>query len=331
MSRLEQYAKSIAATASDYRKDEIGPFNQAHVMKWVDHFEPDDRLSVLSELDHVLKQTYFSKARVAKFLTRLVSNAKLTGGNPLKFWKSAGVLDIQQGGSSQTEILELFGPILRTEIGLDLDDCEATSGNFIYLDDAVFTGNRVLHDLGPWIENDAPEKAKVFIIVLALHELGDYYAGKAIRKTAREAGKTIRPEMRSVRRIENRKYYRNQSEVLWPATLPDDEGVAEYVQMLTDAGHPPTLRIKGGTPTKDGIFSGEEGRAGLESALLKAGVQVRSVCSMLPETARPLGYSILKTLGFGSTFVSYRNCPNNCPIAFWAGDPWYPLFRRKTN
>lgn len=331
MSTIKQYAKSIAETAADYRRDELDPFDADHVITWSEQFAEDERLAVLAELDHVLKRTYFSTTRVTKFLSGLVKNAKLTGGDPAKFWKSAGVLDIQQGGSSQTEILGRFGPILQERIGVEINECEATSGNFIYLDDAIFSGNRVLHDLASWIATDAPDKAKVFIIVCALHEGGDYYATKELRKAAREAGKTITTEMWAVRRIENRRYYKNQSEVLWPATLPEDEDVDEYVQTLKDAGYPPEMRSKGSTPTKDGIFSGEEGRAALENALLKAGVQVRSKCPLLPETARPLGYSILKTLGFGSTAVTYRNCPNNCPLALWAGDPWYPLFRRKTN
>ena len=55
------------------------------------------------------------------------------------------------------------------------------------------------------------------------------------------------------------------------------------------------------------------------------------MCPYLKESARPLGFSLLKTLGFGATVVTHRNCPNNCPLALWAGDPWYPLFRRKTN
>lgn len=29
--------------------------------------------------------------------------------------------------------------------------------------------------------------------------------------------------------------------------------------------------------------------------------------------------------------VTFRNCPNNCPLAFWVGDPWYPLFPRLNN
>ena len=40
---------------------------------------------------------------------------------------------------------------------------------------------------------------------------------------------------------------------------------------------------------------------------------------------------ILESLGFGSLVVTFRNCPNNAPLALWAGDPWYPLFPRRTN
>jgi hypothetical protein len=47
--------------------------------------------------------------------------------------------------------------------------------------------------------------------------------------------------------------------------------------------------------------------------------------------AERVGNMVLSTLGFGSTIVTFRNCPNNAPLAFWAGDPWYPLFPRKIN
>jgi hypothetical protein len=39
----------------------------------------------------------------------------------------------------------------------------------------------------------------------------------------------------------------------------------------------------------------------------------------------------LETLGFGSLIVTFRNCPNNAPLAFWVDSPWYPLFPRTTN
>jgi len=99
---------------------------------------------------------------------------------------------------------------------------------------------------------------------------------------------------------------------------------------LNSLGYAHEKRTKGYT-APNGVFSGEAGRAVLERVLLKAGVRIRSMCPYLKETARPLGYSFLKTLGFGATVVTYRNCPNNCPLALWAGQPWYPLFRRNTN
>lgn len=80
-----------------------------------------------------------------------------------------------------------------------------------------------------------------------------------------------------------------------------------------------------------GLFSGENGRGLVEQEFLKAGVGIRDQSPYLTKYQRPLGNSVLETLGFGSMIVTYRNCPNNAPLALWAGDPWYPLFPRKTN
>ncbi|WP_449265039.1 phosphoribosyltransferase-like protein, partial [Escherichia coli] len=55
------------------------------------------------------------------------------------------------------------------------------------------------------------------------------------------------------------------------------------------------------------------------------------LCPNLSATQRPLGHITLDTLGFGSLIVTFRNCPNNAPLALWVGEPWYPLFPRTTN
>ena len=331
MGTVQQHAQSIANTAGDYRRNDLGPLTADLVMTWIEQFDDEDRLPVLAELDHVLQKTYFSEAAVTDFLESLAKEPKLVGGDPAQFWKSAGILNIQQGGNSQTDMLQRFDAVLRKQFAIGIPDCEASSGNFIYLDDAIFTGNRFRRDLEPWIESTAPPKATVHVIVNAMYA-GSYYAKQQVDKAAQKAGKAITTVRWHVREIENRKYYKNQSEVLWPAEFPEGgtDEISAYVQMLKNAGHPPEKRAPGGTP-KNGIFSGEPGRAALERAFLKAGVHIRSICPFLKETARPLGYSSLMTLGFGATVVTYRNCPNNCPLALWAGDPWYPLFRRKTN
>jgi len=322
---MEQLAASIAATAADYRKGELGPFTAEHVTQWAAQFDKKDRPPLLAEMDHVLKKTYFSEAAVTDFLLSLAKEPKLAGNTPAAFWKGAGVLDIQLGGNSQKEMLERFETVLKQQFGMGLEDCKATSGNFVYLDDAIFTGNRVRRDLEPWINNTAPHKATVHIIVNALHA-GSYYAAQQVDKAAKAAGKDITLTWWRAKSVENRKFYRNQSEVLWPSEIPDGGPVAAYAKTLSDAGYPPEKRAKGGTP-QDSVFSDEEGRALIERVFLESGVRIRSICPYLKESARPLGFSLLKTLGFGATVVTYRNCPNNCPLAlgdamFWGGFSW---------
>ena len=87
------------------------------------------------------------------------------------------------------------------------------------------------------------------------------------------------------------------------------------------------------------VFSSEENRQLLERELLLAGMHIRSLSQNPSPALRPLGFSPFG-LGFGSTIVTYRNCPNNAPLALWWGDPqaapahpfarWYPLVQRRT-
>src|SRR5690606_18685353 len=93
-----------------------------------------------------------------------------------------------------------------------------------------------------------------------------------------------------------------------------------------------------GGKTEHPVFSGEDGRQLLEREMLIAGVRIRGFAANPKDIVRPLGYGPF-SLGFGATVVTYRNCPNNCPLAWWWGDPsqpshsplskWYPLFPRK--
>jgi hypothetical protein len=114
--------------------------------------------------------------------------------------------------------------------------------------------------------------------------------------------------------------------------VPEGPLAEAYVRYLTE--EEPKYKIELRTPGSVGkkkFFSSDETRILLEQEFLSAGLRIRDVAPLLPETARPLGATLLKTFGFGATVVTFRNCPNNCPLAFWASDPWYPLFPRSTN
>jgi hypothetical protein len=188
-------------------------------------------------------------------------------------------------------------------------------------------GKRVRTDRGSWIEDDAPAEAKVHVVTISLHRGAQYFASTKIKESTKKAGKKIDVIWWRCIEIEDRKRYIDSSDVLRPTCIPDDAEVQAYASSLK---YKPVLRTPGSVG-EIGIFSSEEGRHLLEQELLKAGARIRSMCPHLNVYQRPLGNMVLETLGFGSLLVTFRNCPNNCPLAFWAGDPWYPLFPRSTN
>lgn len=329
MPTITELCESIATTISDYRAGEIVPPNAQHVQSWIAQFPIEDRKPVLSELSNVLSETYFSRDRVRRFLKGLIANKGLVGNAPKDFWRAVNFLNIQGNGSSQRELLQLFDVALKAEVDLKVANCGG--GNvFVYLDDAIFTGSRCGSDLEQWIAGCAPAAATVHIIVMALYEFGSWKMDERIKKAAKAAGKNISVHFWRVLQLENRKAYRNTSDVLWPTVLIPE--AAEY----SGGRFPFEPRQPGG---KSKIFSDEEARGHLEQALLRAGMRIRGF-SVNPKAAlRPLGFSPFG-VGFGSTIITYRNCPNNAPLALWWGDPnaaphhpfskWRPLVPRKT-
>jgi hypothetical protein len=327
MSERQDLLASIAHTIQDYRDGSLPKPITDHVERWVQQFDADVQLPILREVDHVLKNTYFSKEAVSKFIRTAIRTAKLTGPNPKDFWRSANFLDIQGGGDSQTDMLALFSEVLREEFGIGIEDCGQGNDVFIYLDDGIFTGNRVRRDLEAWVRDLAPAQATVHVICIALHSGGQYYANGRIQTAVRAAGKKVDITWWRAIELEDRKTYGATADVLRPTVIPDDQAVRDYVAGMQ---YQPTLRAPG-SPGAAGLFSSDAAKILLEQEFLKAGVRIRQMCPNLGATQRPLGHMTLETLGFGSLIVTYRNCPNNAPLAFWVDAPWYPLFPRTTN
>jgi hypothetical protein len=252
---------------------------------------------------------------------------KLVGEDTRAFWADAHLLDIQGGGASQKEMLALFTQLLQSELQVQSAPNNTAASTFIYLDDGIFTGNRVLADLRGWIANVAPVTATLHVIANAVHHGGEYYASDRVKKAAKAANKNIDVTWWHSIHLEDRKAYTFSSDVLRPAAIPEDILVTTYVANMQ---YKPSLRQPGNVGG-NGIFSSDEGRQLLEQEFLKAGAHIRDKCPRLGDTQRPLGHMTLETLGFGSLIVTFRNCPNNAPLALWAGDPWFPLFPRTTN
>ncbi len=326
MTERNDLLASIAATTTDYREGDLAAPTPEHVDRWIRQFDAAVQLPILREMDHVLKRTYFSRKRTTEFLDGLFQTEKLVGQDPCAFWKNVKFLDIQGGGASQTQMLALFTKVLKKKCGFSADDCGAAPQAFVYLDDAIFSGGRVSTDLAKWIKQDAPASAKLHVIVIATHQ-SSYYNKNKVTDAVTSSGKSITITWWHAIDVEDRKKYTDTSDVLRLVAIPADPAVQAYTGALR---YQPQLRNPGQVGGL-GIFSSDAGRQVLEQEFLKTGVQIRGMCPNLNQYQRPLGNMILDSLGFGSLIVTFRNCPNNAPLALWAGDPWYPLFPRTTN
>ena len=326
MAERTQLLVSIANIIKDYRAGEIAEPDAAHVNRWISQFDQAVQIPMLRELTHVLRQTYYPKTTVVNRLRKLAY--KPPSGSiqsPRSFWERAHILDIQQNGESQVEIRGLFGSVLDDEFGLDVDKTATDAQTFVYLDDAIFTGNRIIQDLSHWMP-ESPSTSTLYICVIVSHTGGEYWCESRVQQIAAASGKDVNLKFWKFKLFENRKYYRNSADVLWPTNLPDDDSIQAY---MADDSHQFEFRKPIGHPEQT-YFSSEAGRKILEDEFLRAGVHILNSHHQVSQPLKPLGFSTFEP-GFGSMLIFYRNCPNNCPLAlWWSLGQWYPLFPRKT-
>src|SRR4051812_20361778 len=123
MATQAELLQSVADTIAGYRKGEISRPDAKHVELWLAQFPKDDRAPVLSEIAHVLKQTYISREEALNFIEHLISNEKLAGDDPKAFWKKVNFLNIQENGKSQNDLLKLFDEALKNKLSIKIEKC----------------------------------------------------------------------------------------------------------------------------------------------------------------------------------------------------------------
>lgn len=326
---MKEKLEALASIIADYREGEIPKPDADHVGKWIAQFDPEEQEPLLDELCHVWSGLYLSKEKARRRLATLIAPGGLAGANPKAFWSGVSVLDIQQNGESQRELNKLLDAELKRATGLTLDKCGGT-GTFAYLDDVLFTGFRLGNDIEAWLPS-APAEARVHVCLFGYHTFGREKAEERLKRVIAAAGKRIEIVFtKGAVALENHRQNRTFADVLWPTELPPEaEGF--------DQGDYPFLPRKPVNHT--GRFSSDARRHVMEQAFLKAGFRIRSFPENPSASLRPLGFGPF-AVGFGSLVLTWRNCPNNAPLALWWGDPtkpsshplskWYPLVPRRT-
>lgn len=331
----QRLCESVANTISTYRQGEIEQRTAAHVDRWVSQFTPENQLDFLREFDYVIKQTFITKDVLTEWFKRAIHHPSILNGKTAQvYWRSAHFLNLQKQGESQKELVDLFLKTAEHEVGETVLSGGNSEGDFFYLDDGIFSARKAIQDLSNWIKYEAPKKCRLYVLTAVKHTFGLYLLETEIKKTIVECGKTIGYTLAGAKgfNFENQKCYSHRSQVLWPSRLPDSEDFQDYKR---------TRQLNNFFARRAGNqvlpFSSEAGRCLLEQEFLIAGAKIVNACVSPKKSMKPLGFGPFE-VGFGSLVATYRNCPNNCPLAMWWGNAdscnkamsWIPLLPRKT-
>jgi hypothetical protein len=334
--------RSIATIIADYRQGEVPNIDSSHVDRWVRQFDDTAQVVILGEMEGILQRYYISRSIAQDFITGVLTSQKLFGATPAETIRNVQFLRIQTKGSSQNDLLNLCEQILQSVYRFGLEDCGRSPVAYIYLDDCLYSGNRVRRDIDTWLSN-AVRRTTLHLIFFVRHTDGFEYSRRVIEQKARTQGVSVK-FWRLHEFHNSRRWNSSRFDCFWARQTSGDELVDRYIQEVNERRQnlnrtlPPLFRPNN-VPTQDSIFSSPTAREIVEYAFLKAGAYIVSLPRSPNTSMRPLGYDYLESLGFGAFFVTYRNIANNCPLALWWGDPnkasplnaWYPLFPRTVN
>lgn len=342
--------QSLTDTIADYRQGEIPAITPAHVEKWLNQFDASDQPIILSEIDAFMKRYYFSRTRVKECL-RLFLKEKVIGNKlPWAVLPHVHFLNVQREGSSQGAMLQIVNEILLEDYDYNIWSDTRRAHTFVYIDDGLFTGNRLRYDLTEgidtpaWIPKEGLSNCRLMIYTIVGHMFGINYALRYVSQMANKKGMIVNRDHALL--IDNTRSQNSNVEFLWPEVISGDSYVDLYIANLRAAlmqrswpDH--NLFRPKGVPFQERFFSSPKARSIVERAFLQKGARIVSASQRPAESVRPLGFEKIGSLGFGTFFVTYRNIANNCPLVLWWGDPdyptthplgmWYPLFPRRTN
>lgn len=349
--------ESIYKTLEDYRADENNPVVRVttdRIKNWIDQFDKELRIPILTELKNVFEKRYCSKKDVREFLEAIIQ--KLTQdfnfSSPADFLKNSDFLCLQPEGKSQRIMLSLLDELIQEKYELSLADCGTTSKKYsIYIDDILCTGLTLISDIKEWSEQIyvgnkingqavADNSTTLVFAYVFIHE-------KNYRKKVAEMRHKISNDVSSKHKmyrlieIENGVTHSSKIDLILPLEEGQTDRVKEYQAEITNRVDqranekgwktgPNEFYRPVNLPTNEDFFTSVQNRKIVENAFLQKGIQILDNANSQIPNMRALGYSLpsLKDFGFGALCFTWRNVPNNAPLVFWySGGGFTPLFK----
>ena len=353
---MEQLITSIYQTLEDYRADENRPLVRMttdRIRNWINQFDNELRVPILTELDNIFKKRYCSKSKVKDFLDQVIQvlTKDFNFKSADEFLKNSDFLNLQPEGKSQRIMLSLFDELIQEKYGLTLANCGTTSKKYsIYIDDILCTGLTLISDIKEWSDKDfntgktnkqaVADGSTVLVFAYVFIHEKNYYKKKAEMRFKISDAVANNHKMYRLTEIENGTAQNSKIDLIYPLENGQPENVIDYkneiVQLVDNHTQqynrtsPEEFYRPAGLPTNEQFFTNAQNRTIVENAFLQKGIEILRNANPNNRNMRALGYSIpsLKNFGFGALCFTWRNVPNNAPLVFWySGGGFTPLFK----
>jgi hypothetical protein len=336
---LSDSVNLICQTLADYtyyhepgfiRQHGVAGIQPYHVLRWLEQFDSAKREDFAQAFANVISKSYISKDKVQQAANLLLAS-NLVSNNDANFFQNVSFLDIQQNGQSQTEFLHNFIIPEAQSLSIPCAINDLTKTRFLYFDDVLFSGGRAKVDLEKWINTMAPQSCEIICVFIFTYSYGEYNISKWLKKAISNAGKNINFRLCRMKTLNNNRTFKEEvTDVFHPREVPV-EASTYYDEMAASARYQILREYQQSAPSL--FFSNETERYLLEEQFVIAGMCIRNQLNKKGNW-KPLGSEGFPSFGFGSTIVTYRNCPNISPLALWWGEQdspsiWYPLVPRK--
>jgi hypothetical protein len=349
---MDTLISEIQFIIDGFRKDEGVNIDAKRIKKWIEQFDINDQIFLLTELKSLFEKRYISKNKVCDFLKAVIEKLTIDYQykNQQELLYNSIFLSLQAKNKSQTIILNLLSDVLKKEYNFNIKDCgQKSSVNCIYIDDILCTGNTLFQNIKDWsatkhgnINNYGLLKQKKINLILCYIFLHNKNYNKTISRLNYQIGNDFGSYTKTYRliEVENDLGTNSKLDFIFPIQFSNDKLIIDYQNKIdNDVNNyckskninPPAQEFYRNPtyPTNENFFSNPKNRNRFEKIILKKGIEILNNANTNIPNMRSLGYELpsRKNFGFGTLTFTYRNVPNNTPLVFWySGGGFFPLF-----
>ncbi len=340
--KRDDFIGKILQIAGGYRKGEIATFDSAHVAKWVNQFPVSEEHKdvILCEVGHMLENFYISRETAKTHLLKMLKRVKEenVGGCDIE---AVNFLRTQEPGKSQHEMLLIADELIQEARGVSTKDCGG-SKVFLYLDDALYSGNKFRYDIRNSTQfAEAENGIKLVSYHLVIYSAGYKYAHDYVQRSLAEKNGMFKPFRKDW--LNSERFEEEPLDILWPTYVAGNKNIDQFYNYVAnfcrDRGWNLRPMFRTNQVSSPRVFTSPTNQHIVEQAFLAVGARLFCAARNPTPSMRPMGFEAIATIGFGTPIITWRNIANNCPLALWYGDLsygpnhpfglWYPLFPRK--